>query len=135
MQRISRAPELSATRNLDSCWITEPTSLCLLQDLDQAPALRPRDRAGLHHPDQIALARLVAGVVGVQGAGAAHDLLVLRVPPSDLDLHGDRLVGLAGDDPALPHLAAGRAPLRRRSAGALLRLLPALRPVRGAPVR
>src|SRR5215207_29120 len=133
MQRISRAPELSATRNLDSCWITEPTSLRLLEDLDQAPALRPRERAGLHHPDQIAVSGLVACVVGVQGAGAAHDLLVLRMPPGDLDLHGDRLVGLAGHDPALPHLATGGAALGRRGAGAPLLLLPALGTVGGAP--
>src|SRR6188474_318320 len=109
MQRISRAPELSATLSLDSCWITRwpslahaarggaagragqgrrakpllvpkasprtqyqrrhaPSaasgvcrggSLSLLQDLDQAPALGPRDRAGLDDPHQVALPRLV----------------------------------------------------------------------------
>src|SRR5215218_8431070 len=111
MQRISRAPELSATLSLDSCWIIERTSLRLLQDLDQAPALGPRERARLDKPDQVAFAGLVALVVGVQGARAADDLLVLRMATSDLDRNGDRLVGLAGEDAALPRLAAGRAAL------------------------
>src|SRR5690349_4835609 len=38
MQRISRAPVLSATRSRDSCWITS-TPVCL-------PVLRPPSRAG-----------------------------------------------------------------------------------------
>src|SRR5438132_103385 len=140
MQRISRAPELSATLSLDSCWITVTLlvpacprwrenragrgrrakcllvasasprtkvqrrfaashagvrgrggSLCLLQDLDQAPALGAGERPGLDDPDQVALARLVARVVGIEGARPADDLLVLRMPPCDLDLHCDRL--------------------------------------------
>src|SRR5204862_2865549 len=126
MQRISRAPELSATLSLDSCWITSALLLRLLEDLGQAPALRPGDRTGLHHPDQVALARLVARVVRVQGAGAAHDLLVLRMAARDLDLHGDRLVRLAGDDATLSRLAARGLAVGRRCAGAGLLLGAAL---------
>src|SRR5215208_4652441 len=126
MQRISRAPELSATLSLDSCWIIAASSLRLLEDLHQAPALRPRQRAGLNDPDQIALASLVAGVVGVQGARLAHDLLVLGMAAGDLDLDGDRLVGLARDHAALPRLAARGAALGGRGTGAGLRLAAAL---------
>src|SRR5215813_6445483 len=132
MQRISRAPELSATLSLDSCWITRAPLLRLLQDLHEAPALGPRDRASFDHPHQVALSRLVAGVVGVKGARAAHDLLVLRMPAGDLDLHRDRLVRLAGDDAALAGLAAGGAALRHGRAGAGLVLLTALAAIGGA---
>src|SRR5206468_1214638 len=106
----------------------------LLEDLDQAPALGPRQRARLHDPDQIALPRLVAGVMGVQSARSADDLLVLRVTAGDFNLHGDRLVGLARDDAALPRLAAGGTSLRRRGtrAGGGLALGAALRTVGGA---
>src|SRR3954453_15867488 len=111
MQRISRAPELSATLSLDSCWIT---LLRLLQDLDQAPALGPRQRPRLDDPHEVALARLVALVVRVQLARAAHDLLVLRMAPRHLDRHRDRLVRLARDDAALAGLAARGVRLGRR---------------------
>src|SRR5918994_7521440 len=103
MQRISRAPELSATLSFDSCWITG--SLRLLQDLDQAPALGARERPGLDHADEVALVGLVALVVGVQGARVPDDLLVAGVSPDDVDLDGDRLVGLARDHPPLADLA------------------------------
>src|SRR5207342_3420286 len=126
----SRAPELSATLSLDSCWITR--SLGLLQDLDQAPALGAGNRPGLDHPDQIPLSRLVACIVGVQGARAAHDLLVLGMAPSDFDGDSDRLVRLAGDHSALPGLATGGAALGGRRAAAGLALRAALRPVGGA---
>src|SRR5581483_4035063 len=136
MQRISRAPELSATLSLDSCWITRQTSLRLLENLDQPPALGAGERTRLHDADEIALAGLVARIVGVEGARPAHDLLVLRVAPCDLDLDGDRLVRLARYDPSLPDLAAGRAALRRRRAGArALALAAPLGAVRGPPRR
>src|SRR4051794_19850716 len=130
MQRISRAPELSATRSLDSCWIID--LLRLLQDLDQAPALGPRQRPRLDDPHEVALARLVALVVRVQLARAAHDLLVLRMAPRDLDRHRDRLVRLARDDAALAGLAARGVRLGRRGAGPPLLLAAALPAVGGA---
>src|SRR5688500_4708755 len=116
MQRISRAPELSATLSFDSCWIIAPPppSLRLLEDLDQAPALPARDRPRLDDPDEVALARLVPLVVGMQRVRAAHDLLVHRVAPGDVDPDRDRLVGLVRDDGALAHLAGDGPALRRR---------------------
>src|SRR3954447_25534993 len=69
----------------------------------------------------------------VQVARAANDLLVLRVPSGDLDLHGDRLVRLARDHAALPGLATRGATVRRGGARAGLVLRAALRPVGGAP--
>src|SRR5688572_10024966 len=134
MQRISRAPEISATLNLDSCWIIGAPLLRLLQDLDQPPALRARQGAGLDDPNQVALAGLVLRVVGVQGAAPADDLLVLRMAAGDLDLDGDRLVGLARDDPPLPDLPAGGAALDGRRAGAGLPLASLLGPVGGPPL-
>src|SRR3954447_770621 len=130
MQRISRAPELSATRSLDSCWIID--LLRLLQDLDQAPALGPRQRPGLDDPHQVALTSLVALVMRVQLARAAHDLLVLRMAPGDLNRHGDRLVRLARDNAALTGLAACGVRLGRWGAGPALLLAPALPAVGGA---
>src|SRR4051812_19845448 len=38
----------------------------------------------------------------------AHDLLVAAVTAGDLDAHGDRLVGLVGDDAALARLRTAR---------------------------
>src|SRR3954447_15469405 len=116
MQRISRAPELSATLSLDSCWIIALPRL--LHHVDQAPALGLGERPGLDHADHVALAGLVALVVGVQLGRAADDLLVGAVTPGDVDADGDRLVALAGDDDPLPHLGRVRLALGRRRAGA-----------------
>src|ERR1700754_2690086 len=102
MQRISRAPELSATLSLDSCWIISLPRL--LDHVDQAPALGLGQGAGLDDADDVALAGLVALVVRVQRARLADDLLVSAVAAGDFDLHRDRLVALVGDDDALPHL-------------------------------
>src|SRR5215204_5972023 len=113
MQRISRAPELSATFSLDSCWIMLAL-LGLLDDVDQAPALRLRKRAGLDDADHIALAGLVALVVRVQRPRAAHDLLVSRVAADDVDPHRDRFLALVGDDHALADLGRVGVALRRR---------------------
>src|ERR1019366_882832 len=44
---------------------------------------------------------VVVLVVRVQGARAAHDLLVAAVAAGDVDAHGDRLGGLVGDHHAL----------------------------------
>src|SRR6476659_4920289 len=116
MQRISRAPELSATLSLDSCWIIALPRL--LHDVDQAPALGLRQRPGLDHADHVALAGLVALVVSVQLGRAANDLLVGAVTTGDVDADGDRFVALAGDDDPLPHLGSVGLLLGRRSAGA-----------------
>src|SRR5215204_5106390 len=115
MQRISRAPELSATLSLDSCWIIPLPRL--LHHVDQAPTLGLRQRPGLDHSDHVALAGLVALIVRVQLGRAANDLLVGAVTASRVDANGDRLVALAGDDDALAHLGGVRVPLGRRGAG------------------
>src|SRR5215203_426104 len=116
MQRISRAPELSATLSLDSCWIIALPRL--LHHVDQAPALGLGERPGLDHADDVAFARLVALVVRVQLGRAADDLLVGPVPAGGVDADGDRFVALAGDDDSLPHLGRIRLALGRRGAGA-----------------
>src|SRR5215218_9551864 len=115
MQRISRAPELSATLSLDSCWIIALPRL--LHDVDQAPALGLGERPGLDHPDHVALAGLVALVVSVQLGRAADDLLVGAVTAGDVDADGDRLVAFAGNDDPLTHLGRVRVLLCGRSAG------------------
>src|SRR5215218_938833 len=116
MQRISRAPELSATLSLDSCWIIALPRL--LHHVDQAPALGLGERPGLDHADHVALAGLVALVVRVQLGRAADDLLVSAVAAGDVDANGDRLVALAGDDDPLPHLGRVGLLLGRLGAGA-----------------
>src|SRR5689334_21777764 len=116
MQRISRAPELSATFSLDSCWIISLPRL--LHHVDQAPALGLRQRSGLDHADHVALAGLVALVVSVKLGRAADDLLVSAVAAGDVDADGDRLVALAGDDDPLTHLGRVGLFLGRRGAGA-----------------
>src|SRR5215210_9495343 len=99
MQSSSRAPVLSATLSLDSCWITRPSSR-FLHDLGQAPVLRLGKRARLDDPDDIAGAGLVALVVRVELDRAPDDLLVLRVQLDHVDLDDDRLVALVRDDDA-----------------------------------
>src|SRR6476619_6574819 len=128
MQRISFAPVLSATLSRDSCWIigispgclagsqcwTEPGGtggvvvlLCLLEDLDDAPALGGRQRTGLLDPDPVADAALVRLVVRLELAGAPQDLAVQRVlhPVLDGDDHG--LLHLVADHQTLTDLAVG----------------------------
>src|SRR5919201_96506 len=118
MQRISRAPVLSATRSRDSCWITDgllqcgprPTghrtcgrwsSFSDLQDLGEAPVLRLRQRPRLDDADDVADVRLVLLVVRVELGRPADDLLVLRVCLHRVDTDDDRLVhGIGDDDPA-----------------------------------
>src|ERR1041385_1926594 len=118
MQRISRAPELSATLSLDSCWIIGRSLLRLLDDVDQAPALRLRERAGLDDANHVALAGLVALVVRVQRPRAADDLLVGGMATDDVDLDRDRFFALVGDDDPLADLGRVRVALGRRRAGA-----------------
>src|ERR671937_990688 len=121
MQRISRAPELSATLSLVSCWITSglhaacaaagSASSGPLQDLEQAPALGPRKGPRLDHAHDVALLCRVRLVVGPQPAGAANHLLVGGMAADHGDLDRDRLVPADRDDRALANL------LRPRLAG------------------
>src|SRR5215212_7001944 len=104
MQSSSRAPVLSATLSLDSCWIIGRLP-CLLHDLREAPVLRPRQRPRLDDPDGVARAGLVALVVRVELHRAPDDLLVLGMQLDHVDLDDDRLVALVGDDDAAPLLA------------------------------
>src|SRR5689334_20896186 len=103
MHRICLAPVLSATLSRDSCWIM--WLLRSLDDLDDAPALGRRQRAGLDNRHPVADAALVGLVVRLQLAGAAKDLAVQGVLHPVLDGHDDGLVHLVGDDEALPDLA------------------------------
>src|SRR5215213_5965149 len=123
MQRISRAPVLSATLSRVSFWIT---LLRLLEHVRQAPALGARHGPALDHPHGVARARVVALVVRVDPRRGAHDLPVAPVAAGDVDAHDDRLVGLVGDDDALAHLRTARpvlgrvGGLGRRAGGAAL---------------
>src|SRR3954471_14802904 len=82
-----------------------PGLLGLLEDLDDAPALGGRQRAGLHQEHPVADAALVVLVVGLVLAGPAKDLAVHGVLDAVLDRHDDGLVHLVGDDQALTDLA------------------------------
>src|SRR4051794_39874511 len=110
MHSNSRAPVLSATLSLDSCWIIGRSRPLpgLLQDLDQAPALRARQRPALDDAHHVALIRLVALVVSVQRVRLAHDLFVPPVPPDALESDCDRLLALARDDNSLTDLPRSR---------------------------
>src|SRR5215208_1651284 len=118
MQRISRAPELSATLSRVSCWTIALSDS--LHDLEQAPALGLRQRPRLDDPHRVALLRLVAGVVGVKRRAAAHDLLVSGVAAGGRDLDGECLVDLGRDDLAQADLLRARRALGRRSSPARL---------------
>src|SRR5215212_6742250 len=116
MQRISRAPVLSATRKRDSCWITDGllpygprgtrSSFGYLDNLGQAPVLRLGQRSGLDDPDDISHLGLILLVVGVEPGRAADDLLVLRMRLHRIDAHDDGLVHRARDDNTPTLLAA-----------------------------
>src|SRR3954452_21536461 len=105
MQSSSRAPVLSATLSLDSCWIIGEPLPRLLQDLYEAPALRARQRPALDDADDVALVGLVGLVVRVQPARLAQHLLVEPVAVNAFEAHGDRLLALARHHDALTHLA------------------------------
>src|SRR4051794_15500875 len=135
MQRISLAPVLSATLSRDSCWIIGISPGCragsqtlaavslaaggcsgcegsalrgllgLLEDLQHAPALRGRQRPGLHDQHPVAHAALVLLVVDLELRGAPQDLAVQRVLDPVLDRDHDGLVHLVADDQALADLA------------------------------
>src|SRR4051794_437372 len=113
MTRISRAPVLSATRSLVSFWINASRSSSPLHHLHQPPALGPRQGPCLPDDHGVPDVRVIALVVGVQGVRGAHDLVVAAVAASHVDAHGDRLVGLVGDDYALTDLLDPRHALAR----------------------
>src|SRR4051812_11633816 len=136
MQSSSRAPVLSATLSLDSCWIMPPLPR-LLDDLREAPVLGLRERPRLDDADDVARACLVPLVVRVELHRAPDDLLVLRVQLDHVDLDDDRLVALVRDDDAaalLPPPALDLGLLAAHDRLALRRLLARrLRPL--PPVR
>src|SRR5262245_30766991 len=122
MQRISRAPVLSATLRRVSCWITVtpacavPSSPSTLHDPGQPPVLRLGQRARLDDAHGVADRRGVALIVRVELARPAHDLLVLRVGLRHGDLDDDRLVALVRDDDAPALLAPAELGLGLRDA-------------------
>src|SRR5438477_3528967 len=112
MHSTSRAPELSATRRRDSCWITEAPSSGPLQHFHDAPTLQLRHRTGLAHAHPVAFTHVVRFVVRVEVLRALHGLLVAPVTHAvdDRDHHG--LVHLDLYRDAFTHLAAVRPRLR-----------------------
>src|SRR5205085_9450105 len=111
MHSTSLAPELSATRRRDSCWITG--SPHPLDDFDDAPALGLGNRPGLLETHAVADFEVVLLVVGVDLLGPLHGLVVARVTDPLGDGDGHSLVhGVRGHD-SLPHLAAVRTGRRR----------------------
>src|SRR5437868_7468357 len=100
MQRISRAPLLSATLSRDSCWITCLPGL--LHDLDHAPALVLGQGPRLHDPHQVADATAVLLVVDLELHAVLDDLLVEGMRLEVGDLYDDRLVHLVRDHPTHP---------------------------------
>src|SRR5258706_7154510 len=103
MQRISFAPELSATLRRVSCWIT--VLLGLLHDLEQAPALLLGDGVRLGDADEVAHAAFVLLVVDLETRALPHGLAVQAMRFGRADLDDDRLVHLVGDHSAQPDLA------------------------------
>src|SRR6478735_10864094 len=79
--------------------------LGLLEDLDDAPALRRGERARLHDHHAVADAGGVLLVVGLDLARAADDLAVEGVLDVVLDLDDDGLVHLVAHHVALAGLA------------------------------
>src|SRR3954454_23908211 len=99
----SLGPVLSATLRRGSLWII--WLLRLLEDLDETPALRGRDRPRLADEHEVADAGLTALVVRLHLGGAADDLAVERVLHPVLDLDDDRLVHLVARHVAAADLA------------------------------
>src|SRR6266852_6343566 len=77
MQRISLAPELSATLSRVSCWIT--CLLRLLHDLEHAPANLLRDGLRFGDADEVAHAAFVPLVVNLELRAPLHRLAVEAV--------------------------------------------------------
>src|SRR5262245_48193175 len=92
------APLLSATSRMDRIWITRLLLDRPRNDLDDLPALVPRDRAVLHDLDAVADLELVLLVVRLVTEVVANVLLVDGVARAPDDLDDDRLVHLVGHD-------------------------------------
>src|SRR5260370_25612004 len=103
MQRISLAPELSATLSRVSCWIT--CLLRLLHDLEHAPANLLRDGLRFGDADEVAHAAFVLRVVNLELRALLHGLAVEAVGLRRAHLDDDRLVHLVGDDGTQADLA------------------------------
>src|SRR5687768_18557312 len=103
------APELSATLTIDSCWIMgSPSSLslaCALDNLDHAPPLVLRQRAGLHNAHGVPGLRRVLLVVRFHPLRAGDHLPVDRVRHAAVDRHDHGLLHLVAHDRARSHLA------------------------------
>ena len=102
MQRISRAPVLSATRRRVSCWIIGHRSRTSSR---RQRLVRLSGRLSITRTVSPLLASLRSSCACSVDDGA-DDLLVDAVPARDVDAHGDRLVGLVGDHDALADLRA-----------------------------
>src|ERR1043166_4735722 len=98
MQLISRAPVLSATFSLVSCWII--SLLRLLENLLNAPALRLGERTRLRDANAVADAARVRFVVRLVLRESALRLAVQRVAVRVAHRDDDRLVHLVADDGA-----------------------------------
>src|SRR5713101_5815611 len=103
MQRISLAPELSATLSRVSCWIT--CLLRLLHDLQHAPPNLLGDGLRFGDADEVAHAAFVLLVVNLELRAPLHRLAVEAVRLRGAHLDDDGLVHLVGDDGAQANLA------------------------------
>src|SRR6202521_520152 len=103
MQRISLAPELSATLSLVSCWIIR--LLGFLHYFEQAPALLFGDGARFCDADEVADPALVLLVVDLELGALLHRLLVEAMRFGRADLDDDRLVHLVRDHRPKTNLA------------------------------
>src|SRR5260370_14001552 len=103
MQRISLAPEWSATLSRVSCWIT--CLLRLLHDLEHALANLLGDGLCFGDADEVAHAAFVLLVVNLELRAPLHRLAVEAVGLGRAHLDDDRLVHLVGDDGAQADLA------------------------------
>src|SRR5688572_27238161 len=109
------APVLSATSRMDLIWImalalhlgpgNRRVDRALLEDRDEAPPLRLRERARLGDLDAVALLGVALLVVGVALGVLLEELAEARIADDALDLDDDGLVHLVADDAADDRLA------------------------------
>ena len=121
MQSSSRAPVLSATFSLDSCWIIGRQAFSTISARRQHLVFDSGRVSTMRTVSPIA--GLVGLVVRVELHRAPDDLLVARVQLGHVDLDDDRLVGLVGDDDAAALLAGRAVVLGLRQADDRLALL------------
>src|SRR5258706_9276127 len=96
MTRTSLAPELSATLSRVSCWTISLPGL--LHDLEQTPALLPRQGPRLGDPHEVADAALVLLVVDLELGALLDGLAVQAVGLGRAELDDFRLFPLFGED-------------------------------------